>query len=67
VKLLLDENLSRRLIDRLADLFPGTTHVALAGLLHAPDTSIWEHAKAVDFTLVTADADFFVQDSGRWR
>lgn len=46
MKLLLDENLSRRLVDRLADLFPGSTHVALAGLLHSPDTSIWEHAKA---------------------
>jgi predicted nuclease of predicted toxin-antitoxin system len=46
VKLLLDENLSRRLVDRLADLFPGSTHVALAGLLQSPDTSIWEFAKA---------------------
>ena len=59
MKLLLDENLSRRLVDRLADLFPGSTHVALAGLLHSPDTSIWEHAKAGDYTIVTADADFY--------
>ena len=40
MKLLPNKNLSRRLVDRLADLFPGTTHVALAGLLHAPHTSI---------------------------
>ncbi len=59
MKLLLDENLSRRLVDRLADLFPGSTHVALAGLLHCPDTTIWEHAKAGDYTIVTADADFY--------
>ena len=59
MKLLLDENLSRRLVDRLADLFPGSTHVALAGLLQSPDTIIWEHAKAGDYSIVTADADFY--------
>jgi predicted nuclease of predicted toxin-antitoxin system len=59
VKLLLDENLSRRLVDRLADLFPGSTHVAFAGLLQAPDAHIWEYAKEKGFALVTADADFY--------
>ncbi|WP_321478112.1 DUF5615 family PIN-like protein [uncultured Paludibaculum sp.] len=59
MKLLLDENLSRRLVDRLADLFPDSTHVALTGLLQSPDISIWEHAKAGDYTIVTADADFY--------
>jgi predicted nuclease of predicted toxin-antitoxin system len=59
VKLLLDENLSRRLIDRLADLFPGSTHPALAVLLQSPDTAIWEYAKAGDYSIVTADADFY--------
>ena len=59
MKLLLDENLSRRLVDRLADLFPGSTHVALAGLFQSPDTSIWEYAKAGDYSIVTADADFY--------
>jgi predicted nuclease of predicted toxin-antitoxin system len=59
VKLLLDENLSRRFVDRLADLFPGSTHAALAGLLQSPDTAIWEYAKAGDYSIVTADADFY--------
>jgi len=59
VKLLLDENLSRRLVERLADLFPGTIHVAAAGLLQSPDTTIWEYAKMSDFTIVSANADFY--------
>ena len=59
MKLLLDENLSRRLVKRLADLFPGSTHVAFEALLQAPDTRIWEYAKAGGFAIVTADADFY--------
>ena len=59
MKLLLDENLSRRLVPQLADLFPGSTHVASVGLLQAPDARLWEYAKAHDFAIVTADADFY--------
>ena len=36
-------------VERLTDLFPGTTHVALEGLLQAPDAQIWEHAAAGGF------------------
>jgi len=59
VKLLLDENLSHRIAGRLADLFPGSTHVALQGLLQAPDARIWEYARAGGYSIVTADADFY--------
>jgi predicted nuclease of predicted toxin-antitoxin system len=59
VKLLFDENLSRRLVRRLDDLYPGSMHVSDADLLHAPDSTIWEFAKANELVIVTADADFF--------
>ena len=59
MRLLLDENLSRRLVERLADLFPGSTHAASEGLLQAPDIRLWEYAKAGGFAIVTADADFY--------
>ncbi len=59
MRLLLDENLSRRLVERLADLFPGSTHVASEGMLQAPDARLWEYAKAGGFAIVTADADFY--------
>ncbi len=59
MKLLFDENLSRRLVTRVADLFPASSHVVLEGLLQHPDIVIWEYAKAREFAIVTADADFY--------
>ncbi len=59
MKLLLDENLSRRLVGQLADLFPGSVHVSSEDLLQASDASVWSHAKSFGFCIVTADADFY--------
>jgi predicted nuclease of predicted toxin-antitoxin system len=59
VKLLFDENLSRKLVTRLADLYPGSRHVNEIGLDRSPDSAIFDHAKAMGFTVVTSDADFF--------
>ena len=59
MKLLFDENLSRRLVARLADLFPESSHVVVKGLLQNPDIVVWEYAKAQGFAIVTADADFY--------
>jgi predicted nuclease of predicted toxin-antitoxin system len=59
VKLLLDENLSRRLAPRIADLFPDSAHLATVGLLQSPDNAVWVYAKANGFSIVTADADFY--------
>ncbi|NMY62928.1 DUF5615 family PIN-like protein [Pseudomonas sp. WS 5018] len=44
LKLLLDENLSRRLVPDLQADFPGSTQVALVGLGQANDRGIWEYA-----------------------
>ena len=59
MRLLFDENLSRKLGPRLADLFPGSVHAATEGLLQSSDPAVWEYAKARDFAIVTADADFY--------
>ena len=32
---------------------------AEVGLMRAPDTGVWDYAKANGFTIVTADGDFF--------
>jgi predicted nuclease of predicted toxin-antitoxin system len=59
LKLLFDADLSPRLVDRLAELFPGSVHVFEAGLVRfTPDEVIWECARAEGFTIVTADSDF---------
>ena len=58
MKLLLDQNLSRRLVEALADLYPGSTHVVLCDLERSDDDRVWEFAQAEGFTLVTKDTDF---------
>ena len=60
MKLLLDENLSPRLLARLNLLFPGLTHVRDVGLKQSDDEEIWRWAKANDFSVVTTDADFVI-------
>jgi predicted nuclease of predicted toxin-antitoxin system len=59
VKLLFDENLSRKLVVRLAVLYPESAHVADAGLLESPDRGVWEFARAGNFVIVSADSDFY--------
>jgi len=58
LKLLFDQNLSRKLVTRLANIFPNASHVQLYGLEEKTDTEIWEFAKLNDFCIVTQDADF---------
>ena len=58
MKLLLDENLSPRLVNRLKLLLPGLAHVRDFGLKQADDRDIWAWAKGNDFAIVTTDADF---------
>lgn len=58
MSLLLDENLSPRLIAKLSALFPGMIHVRDAGLKQASDEVIWAWASRESHTIVTTDADF---------
>jgi predicted nuclease of predicted toxin-antitoxin system len=58
MKLLLDENLSRRLLPALQAEFPGSSQVALLGLEQVDDRGVWEYARAHDFVIVSKDADF---------
>ena len=58
MKLLFDQNLSHRLPDWLADIFPGSVQVRAIGLDRADDGVIWEYAKTNGFGIVTQDADF---------
>jgi predicted nuclease of predicted toxin-antitoxin system len=58
MKLLLDENLSRRLVPFLLHEFPGSSHVVLMGLESASDKEVWQRARDDGFVVVTRDADF---------
>ena len=59
MKLLFDENLSRKLVVRLAELYPASAHVVEFDLLESPDREIWDLAKVRDFVIVSTDADFY--------
>ena len=64
MKLLFDENLSRKLVARLSELYPASAHVADFGLLERPDREIWDFARQGGFVIVTTDADFYELAAG---
>ncbi len=59
MRLLFDENLSRKLVHRLADLYPESAHVVGVNLLRSSDREIWEFARANQFIIVSTDLDFY--------
>jgi predicted nuclease of predicted toxin-antitoxin system len=58
VKLLLDENLSPRLMAVLQDLYLGSLHLRDCGLRGASDAEIWRYASQGGFAIVSKDSDF---------
>ena len=58
MKLLFDQNLSPRLVRRLADIYADSIHVREIGLRDADDSAIWDYAKLNGFVIVSKDSDF---------
>ncbi len=58
MKLLLDENLSRRLVSFLVHDYPGSSQVSLLSLEQSSDMALWQYAKQENYVIVTRDADF---------
>ena len=58
MKLLLDQNLSFRLLEALEPIYPGSTQVKFVNLGQRDDLTVWRFAKDNDFTIVTKDSDF---------
>ena len=58
MRLLLDENLSQRLVPLPQDKYPGSSQAAVVDLERADDRMIWEYAKENGFIIVARDADF---------
>lgn len=59
MKLLLDENLSRRMVPFLVNDYPGTSQIALLGMEQTEDREVWEFARLHDFVIVTRDSDYY--------
>ena len=59
MKLLLDQNLFRRLIGILAAEYPETKHVLLLCMGKDEDTDIWNYAAANGYAIVCKDKEFY--------
>ena len=56
--LLFDNNISHRIVQRIEDIFPGSTHVMTENLDESSDMEVWTFAKRNRFTIVSKDSDF---------
>lgn len=59
MKLLFDQNISFRLVDKISGFFPEAQQVKQLGLTNATDREIWDFAKEKGYAIVTFDADFY--------
>jgi predicted nuclease of predicted toxin-antitoxin system len=59
MKLLFDENLSPRLPELVANLYPNSVHVRDCGLKGFPDDDLWDYADRHGFIIVSKDSDFY--------
>jgi len=58
MKLLLDQNISHRLVKPLCEHYPNSAQVAFLNMDSASDREIWEYAREEGYSIVTHDADF---------
>ena len=58
MRLLFDQNLSPRLVQSLADIYPDSAHVLDVGLGEADDRAVWTFANENGFAIVSKDGDF---------
>ncbi len=58
MKLLIDHNLSPRLVALVSDLFPDSVHVQTQGLERETDRIVWDFAQENDCIIVSKDSDY---------
>lgn len=59
MRLLFDQNISHRIIDRLRQWMPEAKHIKELDLKGATDRQIWNFAKTQEYHIVTFDTDFY--------
>ncbi len=58
MKLLLDENLSPRILPEIEQIYPGSIHVRDRRLQRSTNREVWEFVKKEGYAIVSKDADF---------
>ncbi len=59
MKLLFDQNISHKLIEKLRDIYPDSTHVGFHDLSKSDDYRVREFAISNEYLIVTQDSDFY--------
>jgi predicted nuclease of predicted toxin-antitoxin system len=59
MRLLLDQNISHRVVKLIQEHFPNSSSVKNEFLTNANDGIVWDYAKKHGFAVVTFDEDFF--------
>ncbi len=59
MKLLIDQNISRRIIESINDIFSDSMHVNSMDSTTKTDIDLWDFAIKNEFCLVTTDSDYF--------
>ncbi len=57
-KLLLDKNISQRIVARICHIYSSAAHVKDFSFEQADDDAIWEFAKSKGYLIVSKDSDF---------
>jgi len=58
MRLLLDQNISYKVVRLLKDAFGEVEHVKTLNLIDTADAEIWQYAKEHNYSIVTFDSDF---------
>jgi predicted nuclease of predicted toxin-antitoxin system len=58
MRLLFDENISYRIVKRIAAVYRDCVSSVWLKLIGQPDTSVWEQAKLAGYDIVTFDEDY---------
>ncbi len=58
MKLLLDQNVGKRIVASMEDVFPNSVHVSMLSLGNASDLEIWKLALDQKMILVSTDPEF---------
>lgn len=59
MKLLFDQNISFRIVNKVSDKFPESKHVSQVGLNDSEDIDIWQYARMGNYVIVTFDSDYY--------
>jgi predicted nuclease of predicted toxin-antitoxin system len=59
MRLLFDQNISFRIVNKLINDFPECMHVSDVGLMNCEDSDIWAFALNHNYIIVTFDSDFY--------